>query len=382
MARDIQRKLEMSLEDLVQEERWDERRYRRRGRGTIKYNEAVAGPWGEEVDEKEKPPAETEAESSRKRQGVEDGKVANEEAAKPNGNVAETTQEARKASRSRSPRAPAQVAGAPPPGYPPHHHYMHMPPPPRHPFWPPPPLLLHPGYGPCYRGPPGAPHYPAYLRPPLVDPHRPYGPPPPRGPDARAPYPPALPPLHQPVHYAPPVPRHGPARPDAASLGYAPHRPPLHDPRQPGLPDEARRQAPPAENQHELLAAQRADRPESAVLQDDSANSSKRSSRQAAAAGKPSAKTAGQGFQIRLSNIPPELTAKDLAEAFGEVSEKRVESVDLLRDTSGRATGECVIIFTSSIDAQNAVKRYHGGDLNGRRLSACFEGEVPLSKVR
>jgi len=86
------------------------------------------------------------------------------------------------------------------------------------------------------------------------------------------------------------------------------------------------------------------------------------------------------GHQIRLSNIPPELTAKDIAEAFAEVSEKRLESVDLLRDASGRATGEAVIIFTSHADAQTAVSRYHGGDLNGRRLSAVHEGEVKIRR--
>lgn len=82
------------------------------------------------------------------------------------------------------------------------------------------------------------------------------------------------------------------------------------------------------------------------------------------------------GYQVRLSNVPPELTARDLAEAFGEVSQSRVESVDLLRDAQGRATGESVVIFGSMADAQNAVRRYHGGDLNGRRLLAVFEGEV------
>lgn len=79
---------------------------------------------------------------------------------------------------------------------------------------------------------------------------------------------------------------------------------------------------------------------------------------------------------MRLSNIPQELTAKDLAEAFTEVSSSRVESVDLLRDGAGRATGDAVIIFAAMPDAQNAVRRYHGGDLNGRRLEAIYEGEV------
>lgn len=86
------------------------------------------------------------------------------------------------------------------------------------------------------------------------------------------------------------------------------------------------------------------------------------------------------GFQVRLSNIPQELTARDLAEAFSEVSSSRVESVDLLRDGAGRATGDAVIIFAARPDAQNAVRRYHGGDLNGKRLEAIYEGEVNVPK--
>jgi len=82
------------------------------------------------------------------------------------------------------------------------------------------------------------------------------------------------------------------------------------------------------------------------------------------------------GYQVRLSNVPPELTARDLAEAFGEVSQSRVESVDVLRDRAGRNTGIALVVFTSMGDAQNAVRRYNGGDLNGRRLEATFEGEV------
>lgn len=84
----------------------------------------------------------------------------------------------------------------------------------------------------------------------------------------------------------------------------------------------------------------------------------------------------GRGYQVRLSNVPPELTARDLAEAFGEVSQTRVETVDLLRDRSGVATGAAVVVFGSMADAKGAVLRYNGGDLNGRRLKAIYEGPV------
>lgn len=77
-----------------------------------------------------------------------------------------------------------------------------------------------------------------------------------------------------------------------------------------------------------------------------------------------------------MSNVPPDLTARDIAEAFGAVSQNQVETVDLLRDRNGRATGEALAVFNSLADAQNAVRRYNGGDLNGRRIRAEYEGEV------
>lgn len=84
-----------------------------------------------------------------------------------------------------------------------------------------------------------------------------------------------------------------------------------------------------------------------------------------------------RGFQVRLRNVPPELMAKDLAEAFLAVTSKgRVESVEVIRDTRGDATGEAVVIFSDQADAQNVMHRFHGGDLNGRRLSVVMEGEV------
>lgn len=83
---------------------------------------------------------------------------------------------------------------------------------------------------------------------------------------------------------------------------------------------------------------------------------------------------------MQLSNVPTELTARDLAEAFTEVSLSRVESVDLLRDGRDRATGDAVVVFSSVTDAHNAVKRYHGGDLNGKKLHAVYKGEVSVGK--
>lgn len=81
------------------------------------------------------------------------------------------------------------------------------------------------------------------------------------------------------------------------------------------------------------------------------------------------------GYPVRLSNIPSELTAKDIADAFAEVSKSRIESVDLLRDSIGRPTGEALVAFQALSDAKAVVKRYHKGELNGRRLQAVLEKE-------
>eukprot|EP00927_Polykrikos_kofoidii_P060680 TRINITY_DN55604_c0_g1_i1.p1 TRINITY_DN55604_c0_g1~~TRINITY_DN55604_c0_g1_i1.p1 ORF type:complete len:357 (-),score=49.22 TRINITY_DN55604_c0_g1_i1:83-1153(-) len=86
------------------------------------------------------------------------------------------------------------------------------------------------------------------------------------------------------------------------------------------------------------------------------------------------------GHQVKLCNIPPDLTARDLAEAFGKISQSRVESVEVLRDSTGAPTLEAYVVFNSLADAQHAVRRYHGGDLNGRQLRVLYEGEVNLQK--
>lgn len=95
-----------------------------------------------------------------------------------------------------------------------------------------------------------------------------------------------------------------------------------------------------------------------------------------AAAPEASQQSPKYGYQVRLFNVHPELGAQDLAEAFASVSQNRVESVDVLRDVRGLPTGEAILIFNQAADAENAVNRYHGGDLNGQRLQVIFEGQV------
>merc|ERR1712008_107101 len=43
-----------------------------------------------------------------------------------------------------------------------------------------------------------------------------------------------------------------------------------------------------------------------------------------------------RGYQVRLSNVPPELTARDLAEAFGRVSQSRWSRLTCFETVRGR----------------------------------------------
>jgi len=210
---------------------------------------------------------------------------------------------------------------------------------------------------------------------------------------------------HRPPQYGAPPPGYPQHPPPAGHPPHAPHGPPGHAPPPHGGPPQAaprppdpRAEHPPAYGQHaaphqphHMAGQSRGPPPGSeayaaghrasqggesagAFHYSEAAPSARRQTNVALLAPAP------HGYQVRLSNVPQELTAKDLAEAFGEVSASRVESVDLLRDPQGRATGESVVVFGSLADAQNAVRRYHGGDLNGRRLMAIYEGEVFSNK--
>ena len=323
--KDVQRKLDLSLEDLVEESKTNGGTGGRgsgRKRRRVQSDDKGDTEKGKD-DERQDPPAEN-GKREKKRENEE--KPEKPEKARRDSHVPRRTEVdlaeasgARKTGRPPASSSTAPVAHRPPtPGYP-------------IPAWP---QTFDPRIAyPAYRPPP-----PMYLRqPPVFRPAPvPYMMPPAYPHPAPAPAPAPLriagPPPHPPPHY-PPV---------AAAPGHT-AAPPAVAPSQPSQPSRKRHR-----ERH----------------------------REPVESGPPPP----HGFQVRLSNIPPELTARDLAEAFTEVSSSRVESVDLLRDGAAKATGDAVIIFAARPDAQNAVRRYHGGDLNGKRLEAIYEGEVNVPK--
>lgn len=414
--KEVQRKLEMSLEELVTEEKHDgggkKRRRedqgtgdggsRKEGRrkaarngtqgGTVKevvkevvtevVKEAqdleslpnfVDGGEGEsDAEENDRPPLakhNSKGENASRRNGI-NGRVNGNHV---NGNRSHGNREPR-VHASGGPLGGAPPGQPPPPGGAPPPPYGAPPPPGGRPFYPPP----HPHWA-AYRGMPPPAHRPpvdVYGRP--LPHYPPYGMPPP------GPMPPpgtyAPPPYGYPPHHAPP-PTPGPAPAGAPAPGAPPAQQPPATGAAPatGPPPQGHRYATPqaltaAQPGQERVAVTLSVNPE-AQAAEGHRRQLYATSQQGGVGG--SEKTP-PGFQVRLTNVPSALTARDLAEAFGEVSTGRVESVDLLRDSSGRATGEAVVVFTTMPDAQNAVRRYNGGDLNGRRLVVTFEGDLSM----
>lgn len=326
--KDVQRKLDLSLEDLVEEQKTNGGgkgggRKRRRPSPEPR-REPEPRPERREASaprSSREPEASEAKEPVRRRDWVEEPKRPRKEAEAP---------EVAGARKTGRPPQPAAAPGPMPypvmPGWPAYD--------PRHP---------HPAWRPM------APHmYPARHPAPVFRPPA-YGAPP-----------------HMPVGYPPAMPGAAPAghrHPAAPAPAYPPGQ----------LDAPASSSAPRARSRRRERGRDR---------DGQHGREHGRHSSHAVLAAAPAGQPPPHGYQVRLSNIPPELTARDLAEAFAEVSGSRIESVDLLRDGSGRATGEAVIIFAAMPDAQNAVRRYHGGDLNGRRLEAVYEGEVNTSSKR
>lgn len=64
---------------------------------------------------------------------------------------------------------------------------------------------------------------------------------------------------------------------------------------------------------------------------------------------------------VKVTNIPLDLTWKDIKSAFTEVGP--VERCDV-------EDGVAMVTFRDARDAQSAVRTYDGGDMNGRRIKA------------
>ena len=66
-----------------------------------------------------------------------------------------------------------------------------------------------------------------------------------------------------------------------------------------------------------------------------------------------------QSKTIKVTNIPYDLTRQDVRDAFHSAGS--IERCDVEKGTAW-------ITFKDSRDAQDAVKNYDGGDMNGRRI--------------
>lgn len=339
----VQKKLEMSLDDLVSEQKrsgtfQNNRRKQKKGNG------------------------------DRDRGGSQDrgkGKVSDAKTTKRR-HSEDIEKRYGKSSRQEAPAAPPAAGAAP--GSAPHHGA------------PPTGMLPHAAHPPgsypphgFFPGHPPAPWSPHVARPPLDMYGRPlYGPPqhfhsarPPHGGPPRShppaqtmmPYPTAY---HMPAHVSTPQPAYHSAPPPQHHVATSPpvqqvHTPPPRGPPQQQIPPMATAAQTPPLQQHvpqHAPVAQLSPAPQH-----------------------PAPVTYKQGFRIRLKNVPPELTANDIAEAFAAVSKQRIESVDVERNSHGQPSGEATVVFSTLADAQNAVSRYNGGDLNGRRLQVVLEGE-------
>ncbi|KAF8820008.1 Rna recognition motif-containing protein [Cardiosporidium cionae] len=74
---------------------------------------------------------------------------------------------------------------------------------------------------------------------------------------------------------------------------------------------------------------------------------------------------------IIVSNIPVDLTAQDVQEAFSVVG--TVKKTEILLNSSGEHTGRVAVLFTDSRAAEEAVRRFDGGDLNEHTIRVFLE---------
>jgi len=73
-------------------------------------------------------------------------------------------------------------------------------------------------------------------------------------------------------------------------------------------------------------------------------------------------------YKLYVGNLSFDTAEIQLEDLFAEVG--RVEEASLVQDTAtGRSRGFAFITMSTASDAEEAIRRFHGSDLNGRTLS-------------
>ncbi|EPR64795.1 RNA recognition motif-containing protein [Toxoplasma gondii GAB2-2007-GAL-DOM2] len=78
-----------------------------------------------------------------------------------------------------------------------------------------------------------------------------------------------------------------------------------------------------------------------------------------------------KGFTVIVTNVPVDLSAADLHQAFSAVGP--LLRTDIMLSSSGERTGRVCFTFSTWQAAEDAVSRFDGGDLNGRCIRVFME---------
>ncbi|EER02293.1 RNA binding protein, putative [Perkinsus marinus ATCC 50983] len=71
---------------------------------------------------------------------------------------------------------------------------------------------------------------------------------------------------------------------------------------------------------------------------------------------------------IKITNIPEDLTWRDVKQSFGAVGPVEFCNVE----ESRRGGNQAIVTFRDAQDAQTAIDNYDGGEMNGRKIRAFF----------